>query len=321
LKRERMRIAVTGGSGFVGGHLLRAAAAAGTRVVAVVRSPAAARRVREAGAEAVVAPLRKQKLMGAIMGADALIHLAHIGSERHGQTYAAVNVEGTREAAAAAVAAGVPRVVMFSGLGVARYGMAPRVTDPYFHSKLEAERALFASGAEAVALRPSYILGAGDGFVPFLLERASTGVVELPGDGSYRMQPVAVEDAAAALLAAADPAADLFFPDRPRHRVIDLVGPEPLAVADFVTLMAALARELGTPLRFELRSVPVAEADAAARGGGWQGMPADELDCLLCDEVADPAPLRALLGRPLKTVEDALRSAVRAALAAPPVPQ
>jgi nucleoside-diphosphate-sugar epimerase len=316
-----MRIAVTGGSGFVGGHLLRAAAAAGRRVLAVVRSEDSARRVRALGADAVVAPLRGQELALALAGSDAVVHLAHIGSERHGQTYQAVNVEGTREVATAAAAVGVPRMVMFSGLGVARYGMAPRVTDPYFRSKLEAERALFASGVEAVAFRPSYILGAGDGFVPFVLEQARTGVLELPGDGSYRMQPVAVEDAADALLAAADPRADLFFPDRPRHRAIDLVGPEPLAVADFVTLLAAVARELGTALRFELRSVPVEEADAAARRGGWHGMPADELDCLLCDEVADPAPLQALLGRRLVTVDEALHRAVEAALAAPGVPQ
>lgn len=298
-----MRIAVTGASGFVGSHLLRAAAEAGTRVLAVVRSEDSARRVRALGADAVVAPLRGQELALALAGSDAVVHLAHIGSERHGQTYQAVNVEGTRQVATAAATAGVGRVVMFSGLGVARYGLAPRVTDPYFRSKLEAERELFAAGVEAVVFRPSYILGAGDGFVPFVLEQARAGVLELPGDGSYRMQPVAVEDAAAALLAAADPGADLFFPDRPRHRAIDLVGPEPLAVADFVTVLAAVARELGTALRFELRSVPVEEADAAARKGGWHGMPADELDCLLCDEVADPAPLQALLGRPLTTVD------------------
>src|SRR5262245_3986269 len=217
-----LRLAVTGASGFVGGHVLRAAAAAGARVVAVVRSDDAARRVRERGADPVLAPLRREDLAPAFAGADAVVHLAHVGSERHGQSFQAINVEGTQEVAAAAAAAGVPRVVMFSGLGVARYGLAPRVTGPYFRSKLEAERAIFSPRLEAVALRPSYVLGAGDGFVPALLAQARGGVVELPGDGSYRMQPVAVEDAAAAVLAAADPRAELFFPDRPRHRAIDL---------------------------------------------------------------------------------------------------
>jgi NADH dehydrogenase len=316
-----MRLAVIGGSGFVGSHLLRAAQAAGTQVTAVVRSEDSARQVRALGADAVQAPLRREELAPAFAGADAVVHLAHIGSEKPGRTFQSVNVEGTQEVAAAARAASVPRIVMFSGLGVARYGLAPRLTGPYFRSKLEAERALFTSGMEAVSFRPSYVLGAGDGFVPWLMSGARTGVVELPGDGSYRMQPVAVEDAAAAILAAADPRAELFFPERPRHRVIDLVGPESLAVADFVSCMATLAGALGTPLRFEIRFVPEAEADRAARAGGWHGMLADELDCLLCDEVSDAAPLAALLRRPLVPMEDALQRAIPAAVAASGVPQ
>jgi hypothetical protein len=39
----------------------------------------------------------------------------------------------------------------------------------------------------------------------------------------------------------------------------------------------------------------------------------DELDCLLCDEVSDPAPLESLLGRSLTPLDEALAAAVRAA--------
>jgi hypothetical protein len=60
-----------------------------------------------------------------------------------------------------------------------------------------------------------------------------------------------------------------------------------------------------------VREVPIEEADREARGGGWQGMLPDELDCLLCDEVSDARPLEALLGRFLTPLEDALRAAVR----------
>ncbi|HET8645856.1 MAG TPA: NAD-dependent epimerase/dehydratase family protein [Vicinamibacteria bacterium] len=308
-----MRLAVTGASGFVGGHLLRAAAAAGHEAVGVVRSAAGAERVREAGAQAAVAALDRLALSAAFEGAAAVVHLAHIGSERGADTYEAVNVAGTRQVVAAAWDARVPRVVMLSGLGVARYGLAPRVTSRYFRSKLEAEQALFSSALPAVVLRPSYVLGAGDAFVPWLLAQARTGVVELPGDGSYRMQPLAVEDAAAAILAACDPQGPperLFHPGRPPHRVFDLVGPEPVAVREFARRLFAAAAEAGTRLEPELRAVAFEEADRQARAGGWQGMPADELDCLLCDEVADHGPLEGLLGRPLLPVDTALRRAV-----------
>jgi hypothetical protein len=74
-----------------------------------------------------------------------------------------------------------------------------------------------------------------------------------------------------------------------------------------------VARALGRPAEFRVREVPVAEAERLARAGGYRGMLADELDCLLCDEVSDPTPLVALLGRPLLPLDEALAAAVRGA--------
>jgi hypothetical protein len=39
----------------------------------------------------------------------------------------------------------------------------------------------------------------------------------------------------------------------------------------------------------------------------------DTLDCLLCDEISDPGPLQALIGRPLTSLPQALEAAVRGA--------
>jgi NADH dehydrogenase len=159
-------------------------------------------------------------------------------------------------------------------------------------------------------LRPSYIVGPGDGLVTNLLRQMRTGAVEIPGDGAYRLQPIAVKDAAAAVLAAV--AAPLSTqPPRPRHRVYDLVGPEPMAHGAFVDAVGAVAARLKRVGDWERRTVPIAEADRQAREGGYQGMPPDELDCLLCDEVADPRPLEALVGRFLLPAAEAIEQAVR----------
>jgi hypothetical protein len=56
--------------------------------------------------------------------------------------------------------------------------------------------------------------------------------------------------------------------------------------------------------------VSVAEADRQAAAGGYRGMLPDELDCLLCDEVADAEPLADLVGRPLRPLEEAMAAAV-----------
>ena len=53
-----------------------------------------------------------------------------------------------------------------------------------------------------------------------------------------------------------------------------------------------MVRAAGRPRGLRVREIPIAEAERRARAGGYQGMLADELDCLLCDEIADPARSR-----------------------------
>ena len=306
------RLALTGANGFVGRHLTAFAALRAWEVVGIVRSPAGAEVVRQAGGRPVVVPdLAGPSFAQALAGAGAAVHLAHIGSEKGGATYEAVNVEGTRRFVRAAREAGVERVILFSGLGVARYGLAPRVTNRYFLSKLAAEVELFRSDRQAVVFRPSYIVGPGDGLLSVLLDGLAGRGLDVPGDGRYRMQPVFVNDAAGAVLAAAT--VPVPAPPAPPHRVLDLVGPEPVSYRELIARVAQAARASGRPVKGRVRGVPVGEAERQARAGGFLGMGSDALDCLLCDEVADPTPLASLLGRPLTPLADALAAAVSGA--------
>ncbi|MFI5183484.1 MAG: NAD-dependent epimerase/dehydratase family protein [Vicinamibacteria bacterium] len=301
-----LRLVVTGANGFVGRHLIRRATARRAEVVGIVRTEAAAAAVANAGGRPVVVPaLEASALAPVLAGASAVVHLAQIGAERPGVTYQAVNVEGTRAVVEAARFAGVTRMALFSGLGVAHYGQSRRSTNPYFLSKWAAELELLRSGLTPVVFRPSYIVGPGDALVPEFAQEIAAGIVELPGDGSYRMQPIAVEDAAAAILAGVERR-------EAWPTVFDLVGPEPVSCAGFVERLGETLRGATRPHAYVLRSVPVEEADRRAAAGGYRGMSSDELDCMLCDEVADPRPLEALLGRFLTPLDEALAIAVRA---------
>jgi NADH dehydrogenase len=302
------RLVVAGASGFIGRHLVRAATGAGHDVAGLVRSARAADAVRAAGGRPIELTDDVPALAKALEGREALVHLAQIGAERGGQTYESVNIGLTARLVEAARAAGLARVVSFSGLGVARYGQSRRVTSRYFLSKLRAEGLVFGSGLDAVVFRPSYVVGPGDGFVPSVLRAMEAGEVELPGDGSYRMQPIAVHDAAVLVLAA------LARPKGSFPTAYDLVGPEPIAYVRLLERLEAVARRLGRTARLQVREVEVAEAERRARSAaGYHGMGPDELDCLLCDEVSGSAPLIALLGRGLTPLDDALAAAVRAA--------
>lgn len=308
------RLAVTGASGFVGRHLVREAAARGVDVVGVVRSELGGRLVAAAGGRPVVVPdLEPTPFARAISGSAALVHLAQIGAEKAGATYEAVNVTGTCKAVLAAAAVEVPRIVFFSGLGVAHYGMWPRCTNRYFQSKIASEVELYRSGRDCVVFRPSYITGSGDGLVRGLLRQMAAGEVEQPGDGSYRLQPAFVGDAVAAVLAAVEAHPVETDVPRPRHRVFDLVGPEPVSFRELVERVGRVARAEGKGSEYRIREVPIQEADRRAAEGAFQKHRPDDLDCLLCDEVSDPRPLAALIGRPLTPLDEALVAAVRAA--------
>jgi len=73
-----------------------------------------------------------------------------------------------------------------------------------------------------------------------------------------------------------------------------------------------VAQKAGKAGAFRVRVVGIADAEAKASAGGFHGMAPDALDCLLCDEVADPAPIVSLLGRPLTPLDAALRAALPA---------
>ena len=305
------RLAVTGASGFVGRHLVRHAVGLGFEVVGVVRSEAAARTVlQDGGRPAIVPGLTANSLTPALRASGAVVHLAQIGGERDGANYETVNVEGTRTLVVAARAAGVPRLVHFSGLGVARYGIARRSTNRYFLSKLAAELEVFRSGLETVVFRPSYIVGPGHALLVGTLQELAAGEIELPGDGSYRMQPIGVRDVAAATLKAAEGWAAP-CPDVRAPRVFELVGPELVSYRQLLERLASVARSAGRKPQVGFRSVAMEEVDRQAAAGGYRGMLPDEVDCLFCDELGDPRPLEALLGRFLTPLDEVLAGVVR----------
>ena len=296
------KVAIIGANGFVGRHLVELLALEGRPVLGVVRSDEGARVVRERGGVALrVRDLEASSLgsLGpALEGCSGLVYTASVsaaaGVSDRTDPSGLLNVLG------ACRAAGVPRFVFLSGLGIAHYGMNPHCTNPYFLAKMAGEVALFRSDLAVTVLRPSYIFGPGDEFLSPLVGRMLTEpVVEIPGRGDYRLQPISVEDAARGILGAIDGGLV------PGARVVDLVGPE---IVSYRALMERIASIMGR--RVEIRERPVEEAEAQARATGYFGLRPHDLACLLCDEVSAPAPVEALVGRPLETLDRMLERTI-----------
>ena len=197
-----MTVLVTGGTGFVGPHVVHALRARELPVRALVRDPQRASRLAAWGVELAQGDVTDPASLRAAMdGADAVVHLVAIikGSPAD---FERVMAQGTRNVVAAAKDAGVRRFVLASALG-----LDERTKDavPYFRAKWAMERATKESGLEHVIFRPSFVFGRDGGVLPTFVRLARFApVTPIIGPGTQRLQPIWIEDVAAYYAASID---------------------------------------------------------------------------------------------------------------------
>ncbi|HEX8215134.1 MAG TPA: NAD-dependent epimerase/dehydratase family protein [Allosphingosinicella sp.] len=186
-------LAVTGGTGFVGQHLLRIALASGYEVRALTRTARAA----ENGITWIEGALdRADSLKQLCKGADAVIHIAGLITGAKAE-FEAVNVGGTANMIDAARGAGVRRFVHVSSLAARE----PELSN-YGWSKARSERLIAASGLEWTIVRPPAVYGPGDRETLELFKMAKRGLVALPPKGRFSL--IHVEDLCRLILAIVD---------------------------------------------------------------------------------------------------------------------
>jgi NADH dehydrogenase len=189
-----MTVLVTGGTGFIGPHVVHSLRARETPVRALVRDPARATRLAAWGVELVVGDVTDPaSLRAACGGVDAVVHLVAIIRGQPAD-FERVMAEGTRNVVAAAQEASVRRFVLASALGLDE-GSKDAV--PYFAAKWEMERAVRESGLDYVIFRPSFVFGRDGGVLPTFVRLARYApVTPVIGSGRQRLQPIWIEDLA-----------------------------------------------------------------------------------------------------------------------------
>jgi len=310
---------VTGGTGFVGGHVARALLDDGWSVRVLARDPSrsAGGLLDGAGAEIHRGDLGADAgLEEAAAGVDAIVHAAGILKARSLEDYREVNVRGTERLlrAASRSAAGARFILVSSqaAAGPARDGRPVTESDPalpvswYGLSKREGEEAVARlwKGPWTI-LRPGVVFGPGDRGLLAYFRMAATGIVPVPAGGT-RVQLIAVERAALGIARAAQ-GGEL------AGRVGFLCDPQPVTVRELASRIAALsgraARLVSVP-NLVVRLLGVAETVAEALTGRSRPFNADKArEILAGDWLCDGGPVDEALALPApRPLDEGLRA-------------
>lgn len=312
---------VTGGSGFIGGRLLRRLAADGWSVRALARSERSAAVVAEAGAEPVRGDLDEVEAMRAgAAGCEVAFHAAAYVEEwgkrsdfEHG------NVVGTKNALEACRSAGVRRFVHVGTEAALLAGqplvnadetapLRPDSPAPYASTKAQAEQAVRAAssdGFETVVVRPRFVWGVGDATIlPGLAEAIEKGRFSWIGGGRHLTSTTHVDNAVHGLVLGAErgrPGEAYFVTDGEpvvfREFVTDLLATRGIEPPD-KNVPPGVVRALAAVCETAWRVLPLPGAPPVTRFTVWVA----SLECTI-----DTSKARAELGyEPVKSIPEGL---------------
>jgi uncharacterized protein YbjT (DUF2867 family) len=217
-------ILVTGGTGFVGGHVVHALRQAGRPVRCLVRDERKAGRLATVGCELAEGDMTDAaSLRRAVEGVDTIVHLVAVRQGKE-ERFERVMIRGADDLLSASKEVGVGRFVLMSALGTSE---ETKDLVPYFRAKLMVEQKVAGSGIPYVIFRPSFIFGRDGGIIPTFRRLVKLApVTPIIGSGERRIQPIWVDDVAAYF----ERAIDL---DAATNRTFELGGPEAVTWNEF----------------------------------------------------------------------------------------
>ncbi len=220
---------VFGGTGFVGRRVVRHLCESGTKVRAVSRH----RRLgQDDGIEQIAADAHDERsVKAAVAGADGVVNAISLYVEHGGDTFHYVHVETAAKIASAARQAGIGRFVHVSGIGANTAS-----SSPYIRNRGDGEVAVQTAFPGAVIVRPAVMFAEDDAFLTTILRLLrSLPAYPIFGNGRTRLQPVYVDDVAAAI-------AQILRQSQKPYPVYELAGPR---VYSYEELLGTIARIAG----------------------------------------------------------------------------
>jgi len=295
--RAMNRVTVFGGTGFVGRRVARHLRDSGTRVRTVSRHRGPG---EDAGIEQIAADAHDERSVeAAVAGADGVVNAISLYVEHGSDTFHSVHVDTAVKIARAARQAGIRRFVHISGIGANT--ASPSL---YIRSRGEGEAGVQTAFPGAVIVRPAVMFASDDAFLTTILRLLrSLPTYPIFGDGKTRLQPVYVDDVAAAI-------AQILRQSQKPYPVYELAGPR---IYSYEELLRTIARIAG--LRPLLMRMPFAFWNVLAGVAEMLPRPPftrNQVELMQIDTTAsERLPGFRALGISPRSLEDELESIVR----------
>jgi uncharacterized protein YbjT (DUF2867 family) len=247
-----MNVLVTGGTGFIGHHLVRELLEQGHEVTALARNPDEADFPSEVE-KAMGDVAAYASIEGAFSGQDAVVNLVALSplfKPPRGRSHMSVHLGGTRNVVRAAEEHDVGKIVQMSALGA-----DPTGPTEYIRAKGQAENLVKESDGRWTIFRPSVVFGEGSEFLSFTKKLTPPYLAPLPGGGKTRFQPIWVGDLAPMLAAGVEESRD--------GETYEIGGPEVLTLAEVGKLVRRAEGQSVTVL-----PIPMELAEVGLKVGG-----------------------------------------------------
>ena len=280
------QIVITGASGFVARNLRKYLSEKNIKLISISRNDFKQFKNEH---KVISKNYDEKSLLPKIQNSDALIHLVGIGKQSIKTDYDMINVEFTKHIVNLSKKAKIKKFVFTSGLGV-----SSNTSLGYFISKYKAERLIINSGLNYTIFRPSYIVGKDDLFTKYLKKHIKKGKIEIPGSGTYSIQPIFINDVVKIILQSS-------LQTKFRNKIIDLVGPDSITFEQYVKLFSKGTKTI-------IRKINLEDVYHSAITNSNSDFGVDDLNILIGSFKGNHNKLRKITGMKFQSVIELLKS-------------
>ena len=283
---NKLRVAVTGSSGFVGKNVRNILHKQGVKLFSVSRKNFP----NHKSESKIISPdIDINYISKKLKNCHALVHLIGTGHQSINSTFESVNVYQTKKIIQVCRKSNIKKIIYISGLGASKNS-----TSAYFISKFKAEQEIINSGLDYTIFRASYIIGKNDPLTKNLKNQIKSGKIIVPGSGKYHLQPIFVNDVARIIYHS-------IISKKFSNKIIDLVGPETVTFQNYVNLFKGKSKT-------KIKNLDLEHAyyDALHNKKSLYGI--DDLNIMIGDYTGNHTRLKKLAGFEFKKFRNVLQS-------------